>query len=109
MPKFTGMKRMASGRRSIKSSGLSKSATGKAWRAMLPKLIKQGATRRGGPRVLCVKGTGCADLRVGHFYTTMPDAKAKALGLLRVVDDSGEDYLYPVEYFRVGPRSRPSA
>jgi len=29
----------------------------------------------------------------------VPDAAAKRLGLLRVVDESGEDYLYPEAQF----------
>jgi len=29
----------------------------------------------------------------------LPDKKAAAEGLIRVVDDSGEDYLYPSKYF----------
>ena len=29
----------------------------------------------------------------------MPDAKAEKVGLVRVVDESGEDYLYPKEQF----------
>ena len=29
----------------------------------------------------------------------MPDEHAEADGDLRIVDESGEDYLYPAEYF----------
>lgn len=29
----------------------------------------------------------------------LPDAKAKREGYIRVVDESGEDYLYPESYF----------
>jgi hypothetical protein len=29
----------------------------------------------------------------------MPDAKAEKIGMVRVVDESGEDYLYPKERF----------
>jgi hypothetical protein len=29
----------------------------------------------------------------------LPDAAAQKLGLIRVIDESGEDYLYPREQF----------
>jgi hypothetical protein len=29
----------------------------------------------------------------------MPDAKAEKIGMVRVVDESGEDYLYPKAQF----------
>jgi hypothetical protein len=31
----------------------------------------------------------------------LPDKKASAEGYLRVIDESGEDYLYPVDYFAI--------
>jgi hypothetical protein len=31
--------------------------------------------------------------------TTLPDATALKLGMLRVIDESGEDYLYPSDQF----------
>lgn len=40
------------------------------------------------------------DVRPGHVYEVLPDTKAEALGMIRVIDDSGEDYLYPDEYFK---------
>jgi hypothetical protein len=33
------------------------------------------------------------------IYVALPDAKAKRRGFLRIVDESGEDYLYPSEHF----------
>ena len=35
------------------------------------------------------------------IYEVWPDAGAEALGQLRVVDETGEDYLFPAEYFRL--------
>jgi hypothetical protein len=32
-------------------------------------------------------------------YRVLDDAQASRHGLMRVVDESGEDYLYPEEYF----------
>jgi hypothetical protein len=41
------------------------------------------------------------DLVERKIYEVWPDADAEAHGELRVVDESGEDYLFPAEYFRV--------
>ncbi len=48
---------------------------------------------------VCVANDGCDDLSVGMLYRVLPDETAAAEGLLRVVDDSGEDYLYPAARF----------
>ena len=39
-----------------------------------------------------------AALEVGKIYRALPDAAAKH-SLIRVIDESGEDYLYPVAFF----------
>ena len=49
--------------------------------------------------VLCVENRDCDDLEKGKVYAVLSDASAKRDGYLRVVDESGEDYLYPVSYF----------
>jgi hypothetical protein len=49
--------------------------------------------------VVCVKNNECEDLEVRKLYQVVPDEAAAADGLLRVVDESGEDYLYPAELF----------
>jgi len=49
--------------------------------------------------VLCIEDRDCDDLEKGKVYATLPDASAKRDGYLRVVDESGEDYLYPDSYF----------
>jgi len=36
---------------------------------------------------------------VRRIYEIIPDAEASAQGLLRVVDESGEDYLFPQTLF----------
>ena len=33
------------------------------------------------------------------FYVALPDADAEAHGQVRVIDESGEDYLYPAARF----------
>jgi len=45
--------------------------------------------------LLCVLNQGAADLQVLKLYRWLPDAAAESKGFVRVVDDSGEDYLYP--------------
>ena len=50
--------------------------------------------------VVCVKNDGHIDLEPLKVYKVKSDAAAKAMGLLRVVDASGEDYLYPIGFFR---------
>jgi hypothetical protein len=49
--------------------------------------------------LLCVRNRGSEDLEVRKIYQVVPDASAAREGLVRVVDESGEDYLYPAEYF----------
>ena len=49
---------------------------------------------------VCVANEGCDDLQVWKLYRVLPDTAASADGYLRVVDDSGEDYLYPISHFR---------
>ncbi|MCA1633140.1 MAG: hypothetical protein LC802_05320 [Acidobacteria bacterium] len=40
-----------------------------------------------------------ASLELHKIYRVLPDAEAATDGDLRVVDESGEDYLYPADYF----------
>lgn len=40
-----------------------------------------------------------ASLELHKIYRVLPDADAASDGDLRVVDESGEDYLYPADYF----------
>ena len=50
--------------------------------------------------VICVKNDDYpASLEVRKVYCRIPDVGAKRHGQVRVVDESGEDYLYPEEYF----------
>jgi hypothetical protein len=48
---------------------------------------------------VCVENQGCDDLQVWKLYRLLADAKAAAEGYVRVVDDSGEDYLHPASRF----------
>ncbi|TMQ72979.1 MAG: hypothetical protein E6K81_06000 [Candidatus Eisenbacteria bacterium] len=50
--------------------------------------------------VLCVSNRGFrASLIVRKVYRTIPDLKAEARSLVRVIDESGEGYLYPERLF----------
>lgn len=40
-----------------------------------------------------------ASLELHKTYRVLPDAEAERDGDLRIVDESGEDYLYPAGYF----------
>jgi hypothetical protein len=48
---------------------------------------------------LCVRNDYCEDLEVRKVYQVVPDSEAAKEGYIRVLDESGEDYLYPESYF----------
>jgi hypothetical protein len=49
---------------------------------------------------LCIKNDDYpASLEVRKVYAVIPDTAAAAKQFVRIVDESGEDYLYPEEYF----------
>ncbi|MCI0610197.1 MAG: hypothetical protein L0Z71_14195 [Anaerolineae bacterium] len=48
---------------------------------------------------ICLKNKGAEDLIIRKLYQVLPDEKAEKKGLLRVIDESGEDYLYPANFF----------
>ena len=74
---------MGSARRNTKSSGLSADA-------------KQGEARF----VICVQNKDYpASLELRKVYQVLADEQASKHGQMRVIDESGEDYLYPQEYF----------
>ncbi len=51
--------------------------------------------------VVCVDNDGyAASLEKRKIYIVLRDAAADKHGMLRVVDESGEDYLYPKALFR---------
>jgi hypothetical protein len=55
---------------------------------------------------VCVSNEGCDDLQLWKIYRVLPDADAAAEDYLRVVDESGEDYLYPARRFVIVEFSR---
>jgi hypothetical protein len=51
--------------------------------------------------VVCVSNEGHpVSLQKRKIYVALRDATAEKLGLVRIVDESGEDYLYPKAFFR---------
>lgn len=82
--KSIGMKRTASARKN--SSGSATSTRRKA--AVAPTFA------------VCVRNRGYeASLERNKIYTVVPDAEAERDGDLRVIDESGEDYLFSADRF----------
>jgi hypothetical protein len=48
---------------------------------------------------LCIENKDCEDLEKRKIYRVLPDEKAEKEGYFRIIDESGEDYLYPQSYF----------
>jgi hypothetical protein len=77
---YIGMKHMASGKKNSKSSVSSR--------------------KRPTGYVVCLRNDAyAASLEPRKLYPVLPDAAAEKHGLIRVIDESGEDYLYPAELF----------
>lgn len=49
--------------------------------------------------VICLRNEGADDLEARKLYEVIPDETAAQHEMLRVIDESGEDYLYPSEFF----------
>ena len=64
---------------------------------------KRKTRRRPVPRfVVCIDNAGYpASLELHKIYRVVADADAARDGDVRIVDESGEDYLYPAEWFVV--------
>jgi hypothetical protein len=52
-----------------------------------------------GSFALCVEDGGMEDLEVRKVYQVLPDRAAGREGYVRVIDESGEDYIYPSDMF----------
>jgi hypothetical protein len=51
---------------------------------------------------VCVKNEEYpASLELRKIYQVVPDKQSGNLGLIRIIDESGEDYLYPEDHFLV--------
>jgi hypothetical protein len=50
--------------------------------------------------LICVNNEGFpASLEVRKVYEALPDPVGETRGFVRIVDESGEDYLYPADRF----------
>ncbi|MEX2489341.1 MAG: hypothetical protein WD356_07415 [Pseudomonadales bacterium] len=50
--------------------------------------------------VICIENEGYdVSLEKRKLYEVLPDRQAEALGQLRIKDESGENYLYPKDFF----------
>jgi hypothetical protein len=50
---------------------------------------------------VCVRNTDAEDLELRKVYQILQQSGPNEDGYLRVIDESGEDYLYPANYFIV--------
>jgi hypothetical protein len=58
--------------------------------------------------VICIDNSGYeVSLERREIYVCIPDARAEKLGQLRVIDESGKDYLYSKESFVTAELSQP--
>ena len=50
--------------------------------------------------LLCVENKGYeVSLEVRKLYETIPDREAERHNQVRIIDESGEDYLFPARFF----------
>ncbi|MBU2234998.1 MAG: hypothetical protein ABIK91_08125 [Pseudomonadota bacterium] len=50
--------------------------------------------------LLCVENQGYeASLELRKLYENIPDREAERHNQVRIIDESGEDYLYPSQFF----------
>ena len=49
--------------------------------------------------VICIRNKGCEDLELSKVYQVITDKSAVQDNYIRMIDESGEDYLYPADYF----------
>jgi hypothetical protein len=57
--------------------------------------------------VVCIRNDGYeVDLELNELYEMLPDPRWEARGFVRVIDGSGEDYVYPQRYFTLPAPAR---
>jgi len=62
---------------------------------------KQSTRQQSKHFVVCIDNAGYpASLEKRKIYLALRDPAAEKHGLVRVIDESGEDYLYPKTFFR---------
>jgi len=86
-PRYIGMRHLELERRNSKSSGSSSKAP-------------ERRNRIGPQFAVCIENRGYpASLERHKIYRVLADQKAAARRQIRIIDESGEDYLYPRNYF----------
>ncbi len=55
---------------------------------------------------VCIHAAENALLTTRKIYQVLPDEKAERSDYVRIIDDEGEDYLYPKSYFVFVPVSQ---
>jgi hypothetical protein len=84
------MKRTASARKKSSASATSTDREGRS-----PSRLPKGARF-----VVCVNNDGYqASLERNKIYVALPDVEAESAGDIRVIDESGEDYLFSAKRF----------
>src|SRR5947209_20284096 len=79
---YTSTKLMESASKRIKTIGCSKKTTKRLF------------------KIVCIADKGhCGYLETRKVYLALSDAKGERAGLVRIIDESGEDYLYPTRWF----------
>ncbi len=79
---------------------LRESAGKRSRSSALPVKLKPMATTPPFEFVVCVRNLGFpVALEIRKIYRVLPDTDAAPHDYLRIVDESGEDYLYPRDYF----------
>jgi len=62
--------------------------------------LNKASRNNGKSFVICVKNRGyAASLELRKVYLAVNDRGAESHGLIRVIDESGEDYLFPESFF----------
>jgi len=86
LPKFTGLKHTESARGRSESSGI--------WiKKMAKKIDKERKF------AVCIDSDDPDLLTPRRIYQVLPDDSAAKSNYIRVIDNEGEDYLYPADYF----------
>jgi hypothetical protein len=58
--------------------------------------------------VVCIRNEGYPEaIELRKLYRVLPDAQAARVEHIRIIDESGEDYLYPKEFFASVRMSEP--
>jgi len=55
---------------------------------------------------ICIFASEDLLLTARKIYQVLPDEKAERSDYIRIIDDEGEDYLYPKKYFVLVPFSQ---